>query len=177
MLRATLTGFLTLTVVACANRPDRQIMPVSDEVTAEAYTVAVAELKRLLTPQAGVVLPVDWSRRMYLNPTVLLPPADSVSVPLEHTPEWLAEMVSNGIVRGVCGKGTAACPDTIALVSLGVPWTLGGDTTFVRAGYVGEIHSERTFEGIFYVMTIAHDEEGTLKVKAKTPPENVTFDN
>jgi hypothetical protein len=164
-------------ITGCANQPDRPITPVSQEVTNRTYKIAIGELKRMLSPKPGAAVPLDWSQRMYLNPVVLLPPADSASPPLHLDSQLMADVVTQGLVRGVCGRTTVACPDTIALVSLGVPWTLGGDTTYVRAGYVGEIHSERTFEGIFYVMTIAPDEEGTLKVKAKSPPENVTFNN
>ncbi len=173
-------AILLWSVAACSNDPERPIAPVDPGMTAEIYDATLAEMKRITTPRAGTEVPVNWSERMFLNPMVLLPPADSLD-PLAHDSAWTAGAVRRGLVRGVCGQSPApACPATepIAFVSLSPPWTLGGDTVFVQAGYAGEAPGEPAYEGVFWIFTLAHDEEtGALKVVRKSAPNRVTFEN
>jgi hypothetical protein len=179
MLRATVL-LLTLGLGGCANRPARNPIPVDAELTAQVYDVTLAELKRIMTPKAGVEAPINWSERMYLNPVILLPAADSAN-PLSHDPAWLNSTVTSGLVLGVCGKPPAmpCSTDTpVAFVSLSPPWTLGGDTVYVQGGYSGEVPRETTYEAVFWIFTLAHDEEtGELKVVRKGPPNRMTFES
>ena len=163
----------------CANRPDRAAVPVDAEITAEVYDATLAELKRIMTPKAGTTVAVNWAERMYLNPVVLLPPADSAN-PLTHDGNWMNSAVARGLVLGVCGQPPATpCPQDmpVAFTSLTPPWTLGVDTVYVHGGYAGEAPGERLFEGVFWTFTLAYDEEaGGLKVVRKGPPKRITFE-
>lgn len=171
---------LLLATGACANQPERPIVPVDPETTAEVYNVTLAELKRIMTPKAGSNVPIDWSERMYLNPVVLLPPADSAN-PLPHDSTWMASALAGGLVLGICGKPPASpCPADvpIAFTSLSPPWTQGTDTIFVQGGYAGEAPGEKTYEGVFWIFTLAIDQEtGGIKVVRKGPPNRVTFES
>lgn len=175
---------LCLMVVAglggCANRPARVALPVDQETTAEVYDVTLAELKRIMTPKAGTNAPINWGERMFLNPAVLLPAADSAN-PLQHDGTWLNSVVTRGMVLGICGKPPAqACPADapVAFISLSPPWTLGGDTVFVQGGYAGEVPGEAMYEAVFWIFTIAPDEEtAQFKVVRKGPPNRVGFES
>lgn len=175
-----LLGLLAITAVGgCANQPERPILPVDEQLVPEIYDATLAELKQIMTPPAGSTVPVNWSERMYLNPIVLLPPADSAN-PLTHDSEWMNSIVARGMVRGICGKPPATpCPSDqpVAFTSLTPPWTLGGDTVFVQGGYAGEVPGDRRYEGIFWVFTLAPDEgTGALTVVRKGPPNRITFE-
>jgi len=163
----------------CANRSDRVITPVDAERTREIYDVTLRELKRIMTPKAGTSVPVNWSEHIYLNPVILLPPADSAN-PLQHDTNWMISAVERGLALGICGKPPATpCPSDVpvAFTSLTPPWTVGGDTAYVQGGYTGEAPGERMAEGVFWVFTLAHDEEtGELKVVGKGPPNRMTFE-
>lgn len=175
MSRTILLGLIITLGSACSNAPDRPIVPIDPQDTDEVYTVALTEIKRLLTPKPGTRPDVDWSDRIYLNPVILLPPADSLN-PLNHDPRWMADVQVKGLVRGVCGRApAAACPDTIAFASLGVPWTRGGDTSFVLAGYEEAMPGSATNPGVFWLFTLTHNAELELKVTAKGPANYVTF--
>ena len=175
-----LIGLLSLAAVGgCANRPDRPALPVDAEITAEVYDVTLAELKRIMTPKAGTTVQVNWAERIYLNPLVLLPPADSAD-PRMHDASWMNSAVARGLVLGICGRPPATpCPADVpvAFTSLTPPWTLGGDTVYVRGGYTGEAPGERVYEGVFWTFTLAYDEEtGVFKVVRKGPPSRMTFE-
>lgn len=176
-----LVGLLLLAGMSgCENTPQRSILPVDQQLTAEIYDVTLAELKRTLTPRPGTAPSIDWSTRMYLNPVVLLPPADSAN-PLTHDADWMNAAVASGLVLGICGKPPATpCPadQPVAFTSLTPPWTMGGDTVYVQGGYTGEAPGEQLYEGTFYVFTLAHDTDtGALKVVRKGPPNRLTFES
>jgi hypothetical protein len=179
-MRATLVLLLAFGWGGCANRPDRQIMPVDQQRTAEVYDVTLAELRKIMTPAAGRTVSVNWSERMYLNPVVLLPAADSAN-PLTHDSAWMNSVVARGLVLGICGKPPATpCPtdQPVAFTSLTPPWTVGGDTVYVQGGYSGDVPGERHYEAVFWVFTVAHDEEtGALKVVRRGPPNRMTFES
>ena len=169
---------LGVALAACRNDPERPILPVEGEAKAETFDVTLRELKRLLTPR-DTAAPINWSQVIYLNPVVLLPPGDSAP-PLMHDPDWLAGVVAGGLVQGICGKPpTKPCPAAfpIAFTSLGVPWTRGGDTTFLRAGYVGEVPGQKTYDGVFWLFTVVRSDEGQLRVTDKGPANNVIFES
>ena len=179
-MRYLLSALLAITAGGgCANRPDRAITPIDAERTAEVYDVTLRELKRIMTPKAGTSVQVNWSEHMYLNPVILLPATDSAN-PLQHDPDWMSLAVADGMVLGICGKPPATpCPSDVpvAFTSMTPPWTLGGDTVYVQAGYTGEAPGEHMYEGVFWVFTMAHDEEtGELKVVRKGPPNRMTFE-
>lgn len=178
-MRNLLISLLAITAGGCANRPDRVATPIDAERTAQVYDVTLAELKRIMTPKAGTQVPANWSEHIYLNPVVLLPAADSAN-PLQHDANWMNSAVARGLVLGICGKPPATpCPTDVpvAFTSLTPPWTLGGDTVYVQGGYNGEAPRERLSEGIFWIFTLAHDEEtGELKVVRKGPPNRMTFE-
>lgn len=176
-----LVGLLVLAGVSgCANKPQRPILPVDEQLTAEVYDVTLAELKRNLAPKPGTAPVIDWSTRMYLNPVVLLPAADSTN-PLQHDAGWMNSAVARGLVLGVCGKPPATpCPSDqpVAFTSLTPPWTLGGDTVYVQGGYTGEAPGEPHYEGVFWVFTLSPDREtGGLKVIRKGPPSRTIFES
>jgi hypothetical protein len=178
-----LIGLLALAgaggVGGCANRPERPVVPLDQETTALVYDVTLAELKRIMTPKAGTTVPVNWSERMYLNPLILLPPADSAN-PLNHDSTWMNSILARGLVLGICGKAPAApCPTDlpVAFTSLSPPWSLGGDTVYVQGGYTGEAPAEPMYDAVFWIFTLAFDEEtGALKVVRKGPPNRMTFE-
>lgn len=167
-------------VGGCANRPERVALPVDQETTAEVYDVTLAELKRIMTPKAGTTAPINWSERMFLNPVVLLPAADSANQ-LNHDSSWMNSVVARGMVLGVCGKPPAQpCPTDapVAFTSLSPPWSLGGDTVYVQGGYAGEAPGEAMYEAVFWIFTIAPDEEtAVFKVVRKGPPNRMTFES
>jgi hypothetical protein len=171
---------LALLVAGCANKPARNPAPLSAELTAEVYDVTLAELKKITTPKAGITAPINWSERMYLNPVILLPAADSAN-PVNHDAGWLSSTTDRGLVLGVCGKPPATpCPldEPVAFISLSPPWTLGGDTLYVQGGYSGEVPRETTYEAVFWIFTLAHDTDtGELKVVRKGPPNRMTFES
>jgi hypothetical protein len=171
---------LALAGTACASPPEKPIVPVDPTITAQVYDVTLAELKRVMSPAAGSSAPVNWSERMYLNPQVLLPPADSAN-PLNHDSQWMSQAVANGLVLGVCGKPPAqACPRDvpIAFTSLSPPWTQDGDTIYVQGGYAGEAPGAAKYEGVFWTFTLAPEEVGgPLKVVRKGTPTLVTFES
>jgi hypothetical protein len=175
-MRYSFLALVTIAGVGCASKPQRAVTPIDAERTIQVYDVTLQELKRIMTP--GGTVPVNWSEHMYLNPVVLLPASDSAN-PLNHDGAWLNSVVARGLVLGVCGKPPATpCPTDVpvAFTSLTPPWTLGGDTVYVQGGYAGEAPGERRYEGVFWVFTLAHDEEtGQLKVVRKGPPNVVTF--
>jgi hypothetical protein len=164
--------------VGCANKPQPTISPVDAEMTARVYDLTLAELRRLLTPKAQVPGVINWGERMYLNPTILLPAADSAT-PLLHDSAWMANAVARGDVVGICGKEPASpCPVDIpiAFTSLTPPWTLGTDTVYVQGGYAGEVPGERRYGGTFWVFTLGPDDEGVFRVLRKGPPNHVDFE-
>jgi hypothetical protein len=175
-----LAGLLVLAGVAgCENTPPRPILPVDSRLNADIYDATLVELRKILIPKPGTTPAIDWSTRMYLNPVVLLPPADSAN-PLTHDAARMRAAVARGLVVGVCGKPPAVpCPadQPVAFTSLTPPWTMGGDTVYVRGGYTGEAPGERLYEGTFYVFTLAHDGSGELKVVRKSPPDRMTFES
>lgn len=166
-------------VAGCANQPERPIVPVDEAKTRQVYDVALQELKKIMTPRAGSTAPVNWSERMYLNPVVLLPATDSAN-PLFHDATWSESAVARGLVTGICGKPPASpCPPDVpvAFTSLSPVWTKGGDTVFVQGGYAGEAPGEHTYEAVFWIFTIAPDEEtGSLKVVRKGSANRMTFE-
>ena len=172
-----LLGFL---VAGCANEAERPVVPITPELTSQVYDLTLRELKRLLRPKARSSETIDWSNRMYLNPMVLLPPADSANS-MMHDAQWLAGVSSANLVNGICGRPpAAACPaDTpVAFTSLGIPWTRGGDTTYLQAGYVGESPGHTRYDGVFWLFTITRDlDTDTLKVSGKGPPNYVTYES
>ncbi|MEO8200709.1 MAG: hypothetical protein ABI679_09335 [Gemmatimonadota bacterium] len=175
MSRTITVGLMLVLSIGCGNAPERPIVPIDPAMTSEVYMTALTEVKRLLTPAAGAKPAINWSERMYLNPVILLPPADSAN-PLDHDVNWMADAQVRGLVRGTCGQPPAnPCPDSIAFTSLGVPWTRGGDSSFVLAGYVEEMPGDAINNGVFWLMTITHNEDRVLKVTAKGPPNYVTF--
>lgn len=163
----------------CSNRPARPIVPVDQETTFRVYDAALQELKRIMTPKAGTTTLLNWSERMYLNPFVLLPATDSAN-PLIHDATWSSSAIARGLVIGICGRPPAPpCPaDTpVGFISLSPVWTVGGDTVFVQGGYAGEAPGETTYEAVFWIFTIAPDEEtGNLKVVRKGSPNRMTFE-
>jgi hypothetical protein len=177
MMRCLKVGIVLLGS-GCANTPDVPVVPLDRERTAEVYDVALTDLKRLMVPKNPAAR-VNWSERMYLNPVVLLPQSDS-STPLAHDPVWLASVAARGMVIGVCGRWPAEpCPTDVpvAFTSLSAPWSHGTDTAWVQGGYTGEYPGEPTYEGVFWIFTIAHDEEGVLKVVRRGPPNYVSFES
>ena len=176
----TLAVGLALLGAGCGNKPAVPIVPLDPESTREVYDVTLVELKRLLQPKPNSTSGINWSERIYLNPVVLLPEADS-SNPFYHDSTWLASIVARGLVSGVCGKAPAqACPRDvpIAFTSLSPPWKRGGgDTSYVQGGYTGEAPGQSTYEGVFWVFTLAPDDDGALKVVRKGPPNYVTFES
>jgi hypothetical protein len=171
MITAVLSG-------ACANKPEAPIVPLDAAGTTAVYNVTLVELRRLLTPKSSAVTGLNWSERMYLNPVVLLPAADSAN-PMTHDSAWMADVLGRGLVKGVCNKPPATpCPREapIALTSFSPPWSRGGDTAWVHGGYTGEIPGEATYEGVFWIFTLAPDDEGVLKVVRKGPPNFLTFE-
>lgn len=174
MSRTILLGAVIL-VGACNNAPARPMVPVDEAKTGAVYNAALTEVKRLMAPPPGTQSRVNWAERVYLNPLILMPASDSASRFI-HDARWLADAQVKGMVRGTCGQPPAApCPDTIAFVSLGIPWTRGGDTSFVLAGFVPELPGLPTNTGIFWLMTVTHNDLEELKVSSKGPPRYITF--
>ena len=178
-MRYVLIALVAMTAGAgCANQPDRVVTPIDAERTAQVYDVTLEELKRIMTPNPGGVVPVNWSEHMYLNPRMLLPASDSANV-VNHDSSWMSSAVARGLVLGICGRPPATpCPSNapVAFTSLTPPWTLGGDTVYVQGGYAGEAPGENKYEGVFWIFTLAHDEETRqLKVVRRGPPNAVTF--
>jgi hypothetical protein len=177
-MRYVMLGLALTAGAGCANRPERAIVPVDANQTREIYDVTLEELRRIMTPNPGGVVPVNWSEHIYLNPVILLPASDSAN-PVNHDSAWMSSAVARGLVQGICGRPPATpCPDNapVAFTSLTPPWTVGGDTVYVQAGYAGEAPGEQRYEGVFWVFTLAHDEEtGQLKVVRKGLPNSVTF--
>ena len=178
-MRRVLMGMLVLAGIAgCESKPPRPIVPVDPQLTPEIYDVTLAELKKIMTPRAGMSVEVDWSTRMYLNPLIVLPPADSLN-PLNHDSGWMNSVLARGLVQGICGKPPAVpCPADlpVAFTSLTPPWTLGGDTVYVQGGYAGEMPGESMYESLFWTFTLAHDENGQLKVVRRSEPTRTIFE-
>jgi hypothetical protein len=178
MTRVLMAVLVLTGAAACKSEPPRPIVPVDQQLTLEIYDVTLGELKRIMTPPAGTTVPIDWSTRMYLNPLIVLPPADSAN-PLSHDPGWINSVLARGMVQGVCGKPPATpCPpdQPVAFTSLTPPWTMGGDTVYVQGGYAGEIPGETRYESLFWTFTLAHDEAGALKVVRRGPPTRTIFE-
>jgi hypothetical protein len=168
-----------LIACGCSNRIPEPFVPLDAEQTAQVYDATLTDLKRTLTPRPGTTPAVNWSERMYLNPLVMLPAADSAT-PLPHDSAWLRSSVSRGLVQGVCGKPPAtACPSDvpIAFTSLSAPWTRNGDTSYVQGGYAGEVPGATTYDAVFWIFTLARDEQGELQVIRKGPPQTVIFES
>lgn len=177
-MRYLLIGLVAMAGGGCANQPDRVVTPIDAERTTQVYDVTLQELKRIMTPNPGGTVPVNWSEHMYLNSVVLLPASDSAN-PLHHDTAWARTAVDRGLVLGICGQPPATpCPSDVpvAFTSLTPPWTLGGDTVYVQGGYAGEPPGVRRYEGVFWVFTLAHDEQtGQLKVVRRGPPNAIIF--
>jgi hypothetical protein len=172
-LRLLLLGSAVL--LAC-NDPDRPIVPVDEATTLRVYELELIALKKQLTTQDSSPGAVHWENQMYLNPYILLPPADSAN-PLRHNDAWLNSMVSRGLVQGVCGEAPdPACPEDvpIAFTSLGVPWTRGGDTVFVGGGYTGLVPNQPTSDAVFWLFTMVKSDTGWA-VKGRSTPNYMTF--
>jgi hypothetical protein len=168
------TLLVPVLLLAC-NEPERPILPIDAAKTLAVYEVELAHLKTLL-PKDTLPGGGSWKDRMYLNSRILLPPADSAN-PLRHDFPWMAALVSRGLVAGYCGEPPdQPCPDSmpIALTSLGVPWTRGGDTVFVGGGYTGLVPNQVTSDAIFWLFTVVHGDSGWV-VKSKGPPNTMTF--
>jgi hypothetical protein len=162
-------------LLGCKNDPVRPIVPVDPATTLTVYELELKELKKLL-PKDTLSGGVTWPDRMFLNSRILLPPADSAH-PLFHDQAWLNWVVARGLVSGVCGPAPYSdCPQDapVAFVSLGVPWTRGGDTVFVGGGYTGLVPNQATSDAIFWLFTVVKSDSGWV-VKSKGPPNTMTF--
>lgn len=155
---------------------EKPVVPIDPALTLEVYDAELVELKRLLTVASGSGTRTPWHQRMYLNPRILLPIADSAT-PRRHDQAWLESVVARGLVAGVCGHAPEPrCPDSMpfAFVSLGVPWTRNGDTVFVGGGYLGEVPDQENVEGTFWLFRVAETDSG-LRVVGKGAPNTMTF--
>jgi hypothetical protein len=174
MSRAAALAFLAVT--GCANEPIRPIVPLTPEATVGVYDVTLQEVKRLMTSADTTRQTIRPNQYVYLNSRILLPPADSAN-PLEHDAQWLASVQDRGLVNGVCSKtGPILCPDSVplAFISLGVPWTRGGDSVFVVGGYVGQVPNRPSSAGVFWQFMVVK-KEGTWLIARRGEPNVVSF--